>query len=108
MLPTAFLSSVMKRLKKRHGTRKKEKKQKNKKELRRRRLFNAREELPRGSIPSALPSEDDEDEDMDDEKRCENCPQAYECKLVRMKDCIVIKARNENIDWLSPYGISRG
>jgi hypothetical protein len=64
--------------------------------------------LPRGSVPSALPSEDDEDEDMDDEKRCENCPQAFVCKLVRVKDCIVIKANNEKVYWLSPYGISRG
>ena len=64
---------------------------------------NAREELPRGSLPSALPSEDDEDEDMDDEKRCERCPRANECKLSKVKDCIVIKAKNENVDWFMPF-----
>ena len=63
---------------------------------------NAREENARGSIPSALPSEDDEDEEMDDEKRCDNCPRANECKFGKVKDCIVIKAKNENVDWFMP------
>ena len=65
--------------------------------------FNAREENARGSVPSALPSEDDEDEDMDDKTRCENCPRANECKFGKVKDCIVIKAKNENVDWFMPF-----
>ena len=74
---------------------------------RRRRLTRARKNA-RGSVPSALPSEDDKDIDPTGPKRCDNCPQAFNCKLSRMKDGIVIKANNENVDWLSPYGISRG
>ena len=109
MLPTAFLSSVMKRLKKKaRNKKKKEKKQKNKKRIAPPPAVNAREENARGNIPSALPSEDDKDIDPTGPKRCDNCPQAFNCKLGRMKDRIVIKANNEKVDWLSPYGISRG
>ncbi len=89
--------------KKVRNKKKKEKKQKNKKRTAPPPPVNAREELPRGSVPSALPSEDDEDEEMDDEKRCERCPRANECKLGKVKDCIVIKAKNENVDWFMPF-----
>ena len=63
---------------------------------------NAREENARGSVPSALPSEDDEDIDPTDPTRCENCLQAFNCKLGKVKDCMVIQAKSENIDWFMP------
>ena len=40
---------------------------------------------------------------MDDKTRCENCPRANECKFGKVKDCIVIKAKNENVDWFMPF-----
>ena len=83
--------------------RKKEKKQKNKKRKAPAAAVNAREEMPRGGVPSALPSEDDEELEPTDPRNCESCPVEMDCRLGKIKDCMVQKAIRADVDWFMPF-----
>ena len=82
---------------------KKEKKQKNKKRKPAAAAVNAREEMPRGGVPSALPSEDDEELEPTDPRNCESCPVEPDCRLGKIKDCIVQKSIRADVDWFMSF-----
>lgn len=65
--------------------------------------FNAREEKTRGSIPSELPSEDDEEMEPTDPRNCASCMRQRDCARGKVQNCLVQKAVHADVDWFVPF-----